>query len=144
MEVSKVISPNQILVSSFFGGPIAAIYFLRKNYIALGDDHYARNTLIYGVTLIIFVILLLAFLPEEIPNLILPLAYSLAAKQIAVSTQLEKHKIETSDMYAFESNIKIFGISIIALMIFMILAVLIFVILEAAGLISLADLPHQK
>tara|TARA_B110000211_G_C13877212_1_gene463529 strand:+ start:475 stop:660 length:186 start_codon:yes stop_codon:yes gene_type:complete len=36
MEVKKLLSPNQIALGSFWGGPIAAVYYLRQNYLAMG------------------------------------------------------------------------------------------------------------
>ena len=138
MESSKVLSPNQILAGSFWGGPIAAVYYLRRNYIALGKDDYAQKTLAYGIIIIVFLLGLLPFLPEKFPNMILPLAYSFAAMQLATSTQLRKQMIEESDEYEFESNFKIFGVGLVTLVFFLVSVALVIMMFESAGFVSLS------
>ncbi|GGB14863.1 hypothetical protein [Agarivorans gilvus] len=138
MEVKKVLSPAQIAGGSFWGGPIATVYYLRKNYLLIGNEALAQKTLIYGAIFIIFLMAILPFLPEKFPNMVLPLAYCLAARQIAETTQLKKDQIEGSEEYTFESNWKIFGVGILTLLIFLIVAMAVMFALEAASIVSLA------
>jgi hypothetical protein len=49
---STMASPRQAAVATFFGGPVALIYFLRKNYIGIGDLDSARRTLRLGFLLL--------------------------------------------------------------------------------------------
>lgn len=138
MEVKKVLSPAQIAGGSFLGGPIAAVYYLRKNYLAIGKEDLAQKVLIYGVLFVIFLLGLLPFLPEKFPNMVLPLAYCLAARQIAETTQLKKAQIEGSEEYTFESNWRILGVGILTLLMFLVVGVAVIFALEAAGIVSLA------
>ena len=121
MEAKKVLSPAQIAIVSFWGGPIATVYYLRKNYLATGNKELAQKALLYGTLFIIFMLGLLPFLPEKFPNTALPLANCLAARMIAETTQLKKEQIEGSEEYTFESNWKIFGVGILTMSIFSIL-----------------------
>ena len=134
MEAKKVLSPAQIAGGSFWGGPIATVYYLRKNYLATGNKELAQKALLYGTLFIIFMLGLIPFLPEKFPSIALHLAYCLAARQIAKTTQLKKEQIEGSEEYTFESNWKIFGVGILTMLIFLILAIAVLFVLDAAGI----------
>ena len=137
MDVKTVLSPTQIAVGSFWGGPIATVYYLRKNYLAIGNEELAQKTLLFGVVFLIFLLGLLPFLPEKFPNMIIPFAYCLAARKIAEATQLKKEQIENSEEYIFESNWKIFGVGVLTLLLFSVVALVVMFALEAVGLVSL-------
>lgn len=138
MEVRKILSPTQIAGGSFWGGPIATVYYLRKNYISLGKVDYAQKTLIYGIIFLTCLLGIIPFLPEKFPNLLIPMIYCLSAKQIASATQMEKEQIEQSEEYTFESNWKILGVGILTLLLFMIIAIVVMFLLDASGLVILA------
>ena len=134
MEAKKVLSPAQIAGGSFWGGPIATVYYLRKNYLATGNKELAQKALLYGTLFIIFMLGLIPFLPEKFPSIALHLAYCLAARQIAKTTQLKKEQIEGSEEYTFESNWKIFGVGILTMLIWLILGIAGWFVLDAAGI----------
>lgn len=138
MEGKKVLSPGQIAGGSFWGGPIATVYYLRKNYLAQGNEVYAQKALLYGVCFVIFLLGLLPFLPEKFPNMLLPLIYCLSAKQIAETTQLKKAQIKESEEYTFESNWKIFGVGILTMLIFLIIVIVAMMAFEAMGIVTIA------
>lgn len=138
MNARIVLSPNQILGSSLWGGPIAAVYYLRRNYLALGKEELAQKALILGVIFIALLLGLIPFLPEKFPNMALPLIYCLSAKQIATTTQLEKINIEQNDAYTFESNWKILGVGFLTLISFLVISILVIFMLDAIGFLSLA------
>jgi hypothetical protein len=48
-----VISPRQASVAVFLGGPVACAYFIRMNYVAIGDLISARKVLQIGAALIL-------------------------------------------------------------------------------------------
>ena len=60
--------------------------------------------------------------------------YSLAAKSIAGSTQMEKEQIEQSEEYAFESNWKVFWVSTLILLMTILVAIAVVFIFDAAGI----------
>lgn len=138
MEAKKLLSPTQIAGGSFWGGPIATVYYLRRNYLLLGNEDYAQKTLVYGILFVVFLLCSIPFIPEEFPNMVLPLIYCLSAKQIATSTQLEKEQIENNEEYDFESNWKIFSVGFLTLVLFLVVAVAVMFGLEASGFVILA------
>lgn len=72
----KLFSKNSLLLSSFFGGPVAITYILWKNFKALDKQTYAQNTLYIGIASTVVLFGLLVFLPEEtvdnFPNFLIP------------------------------------------------------------------------
>jgi hypothetical protein len=72
----KIFSKNSLLISSFFGGPIAITYILWKNFKALNKKTYAQNTLYIGITSTVVLFGLLFLLPEDsvekFPKFIIP------------------------------------------------------------------------
>nr|CAP47474.1 putative integron gene cassette protein [uncultured bacterium] len=138
MENRIIYSPNQIGLGSFWGGPIAAVYMLRSNYLVIEKEDYAQKVLSYGFIFTIALLAILPFLPEKFPNMIIPLLYCYSAKQIAESTQLKKDDIENNESNDFASNWKIFGIGTLTLIIFLVIAVIELVVLETMGVITLA------
>lgn len=138
MELKKIYSPNQIFGGSLWGGPIAAVYFLRSNYLELGDEEKAKKALSYGVLFILSIMAVLPFLPENFPGMVLPLAYCLVSKQLAITTQLDKEAIEESAEHTFVSSWKVFGIGTIALATLLIALIAFFIVLEDFGVINLA------
>ena len=50
---SIMVSPLQAAVGTFFGGPVALIYFLRMNYIGIGDLDSARRIVRLGCFLLL-------------------------------------------------------------------------------------------
>ena len=85
MQKIAIYSPVQVVTCSFFGGPFAAVFVLKKNFDALGDKAGSLKTIIWGSVFIVLLFLSLPFLPEKFPHYVLPLAYSIAAREIAKS-----------------------------------------------------------
>ena len=137
--MKKLYSPKQVSVGAFLGGPIAAVYFLKKNFDALGKINEARSTLLYGTLMTIGMIFVLPFLPEKFPNMALPVVYTAWANLVVQQYQLKKSDIEASNEYTFGSNWKVLAVSIASLALFFVLAIPVFIGLEKAGYINLAD-----
>lgn len=137
MSEIKIYSPNQILFGSFWGGPVAVVYFLRNNYISLNNDEYAKKTLIVGSLFILALCGILPFLPENFPNMVIPLAYSFFAKQLSVTTQLSKEAIENNENHTFESSWKVLGVGTLALLLFLLIVMIVMLILNFIGIDSL-------
>ena len=58
------------------GSPIAAAWFAHRNLSELGQRRSARKVLKIGLALTIALLALALVLPDNFPNIILPLAYS--------------------------------------------------------------------
>jgi hypothetical protein len=76
-------SSNQIFAASLIGAPIAAAWFAAANFRALGQLTNARRVILWGVLATAVVMGLAFVLPDSVPNIVLPLAYSLAIRALA-------------------------------------------------------------
>ncbi|WP_346838129.1 hypothetical protein [Microbulbifer sp. SAOS-129_SWC] len=137
-EPGEIYSPNQITAGSFLGGPIAAIYFLRSNYLIIGKLEHAKKVLVFGILFIIILIGIIPFVPENLPNLFIPFVYTLAAKQIAAATQPSREEIDKDTRYSFPSNWKVLGITLISAIIFIIVLAAAMFFMDGIGLINLS------
>lgn len=117
-DVQLLYTPRQVLQGSFLGGPLAAVYYLWKNFQTLGNSSGAKWTLRYGLAFSILLLLLIPLLPERTPNLIIPLAYSWSAYFLVVRYQRSKEQISSSPELGFHSTWKVTGIALAGLITF--------------------------
>jgi hypothetical protein len=113
----KLYSPTQVYASSFLGGPLAMIFVLRRNFEALGNKAGAKWTLIGGLvfTVALFTVLLVLWhfnVSTEGGKYLVPLLYSVVARQICEKYQKSKQAIQDAPEYEFQSNWKVFGLSL--------------------------------
>ncbi|MBK8810504.1 MAG: hypothetical protein IPN69_07170 [Acidobacteria bacterium] len=78
----NLFSNFQIALATFIGMPIAGSILLAQNYRNLGRAGSGWQTLILGLvsTIVLFIIAFL--LPDGFPNFILPMAYTIAMRQL--------------------------------------------------------------
>lgn len=131
---AKLYTPAQIRAGSFLGGPIAAAYLLRENFLVLDRGTEARTTVVWGIVFVAGLMALLPFLPTRFPNSIIPLLYSLAAGSVADKWQLQKQAIVDSGKYRIQSNWRVFGMALLFMIAFMLIVVLEIFCLVALGL----------
>lgn len=76
----KLYSKKAIGIATFIGGPLAAGYMMRQNYINLNNFRDGNRALTIGIVTTILLFAALFALPEEImnkiPNYILPAIYT--------------------------------------------------------------------
>ena len=111
-----IYSPNQVMAGAFLGGPVGLIWFLRENFVTLGDDGLAKKSLVYGAGLIVALLVILPLLPEKFPSLPFTIAYMILGQQIANSRQMTRKAIEASTRYTFHSNWRVFGLGLLCLL----------------------------
>jgi len=80
---ARMYSSTQMAVASFIGTPIAAAWFAAANFKALGQPRKATQTLLWGLVATAFVIGLALVLPDNTPNTVLPIGYSIGVRVIA-------------------------------------------------------------
>ena len=78
----NLFSDLQIAVATFIGAPIAGGLLLAQNYRTLGKVSSAWQTLIIGFVSTIIVFFIGFLLPENFPNAVLPMAYTIAMRQL--------------------------------------------------------------
>jgi hypothetical protein len=117
-EVTEVFSPKQVYVGTMLGGPLAGIHFVRSNFRDLEKPAQAKTTLAVGIVFVVGIILLITVLPEDFPNLIIPLAYSGIAAFVTWHYQVSAEEAEVSEKYAFLSNWLVAKVALVSFVLF--------------------------
>lgn len=131
----RLYSPTQVACGTI-GGPVGLIYFLKANFSALGNDRLARNTVLYGVLLMLALLATLPFLPDKFPNSPFTIAYILTARYVATKYQMTKQAIAESPDHDFHSNWRVLGIGLLCLVASVIVIVGPYVLLEFFGVLN--------
>ena len=84
VSAGTLYSPRQIFAASFLGSPIAAAWFIHRNFMTLGHESRGLRTLWLGLAATVAVLVAGFFLPKNFPNVLVPLAYSIAINQYAL------------------------------------------------------------
>jgi hypothetical protein len=112
VDKTYLYSPNQVGAGSFVGGPFAVVYLLWANFRALGEAGRARATFFWGAIFVVVIFLIVPFLPEKFPNMVIPVAYTVVARLVADRHQMSKQAIAASGRHEFQSSWKVLGLSI--------------------------------
>jgi hypothetical protein len=134
MSEKEVFSPQQVYVGAFLGGPIAGVYLIKKNFESMLNQKAATLTLMCGSLAVIALTMLIFVLPENIPNMLIPLLYSGLAAGIAWHYQVSKEEAEVNPEYTFISNWSVAKIAVIS---FVLYAVLLVAFLFAFGALGI-------
>ena len=137
MSGSKVYSPVQASLGAFLGGPIASVFFIKQNFVVLNDDEAVKKTNRYGALVITFFISILPFLPENFPNMIIPIITIISTRLLVEKFQFTKEVISNNDDLDFYSNWRVLFVSLISLVVFMIIGVSLLLALDFFGVESL-------
>lgn len=78
----RVYTKGQIFWGTMLGGPLSAIYFLRQNFLAQEDFERSGKTITYGLIFFLLLVIVIPFLPENIPSLPFAIAYAFCARAI--------------------------------------------------------------
>jgi hypothetical protein len=135
MQIKKVYSPGQTFGGAFLGGPVAATYFIYRNFQALDDIINAKKALLIGFVSLIVLFCATIFLVDVDLGILIPLAYSFAASHIVSSFQFDKEKIKQNDSFDFVSGWQVIGITIISFIIVLAIFVGGITLLDTAGLL---------
>ncbi|MCB2052014.1 MAG: hypothetical protein KDE63_11370 [Novosphingobium sp.] len=132
-----VYSPYQVFFSTFFGGPIAAVYLLWKNFEALGKESLARRTALWGSVLVLATVAILPALPDKFSPYLLPAIFGGLAMVIARQYQMKKEAIRDSNEYRFASFWRVVAVAVLSLAATFVLIIVYLVILWSLGLTKL-------
>jgi hypothetical protein len=113
-DTIRVYSPIQVACGTI-GGPVGLIYFLRANFLALGNYRLARTTLVSGLVLIPALLISVVLLPENFPNYPFTIAYILAALYVSAKYQMTKRAIVESAAHDFQSNWRVLWLGLLCL-----------------------------
>lgn len=120
MEQTKIFfSQRAITIATYFGGPLAAGYLVKKNYDTIQQPENAKKALIIGIVSSILIFAGIFSIPEhiidKIPNPLIPLIYTGIIYWIVERIQgeiLKQHKEVGGEFY---SGWKAAGIGAIAM-----------------------------
>ena len=133
----QMFSPTQAAVGAFLGGPFASIYFLRKNFETVNDDDGANNATVIGGVIAFVLIIILGFLPENFPNMAIPILTVVITRMLVEKYQCTKQEITSVDSVSFQSNWHVFIAGVISFVAFMVVAVAILLGMDFAGITAL-------
>lgn len=135
INVQKVYSPTQIAVAAFIGGFVSVIYFLYANFVTLDNEDGKNKTLLYGAIFTVALIAILPFLPDNTPSMPFVIAYVVAGRTLSEKYQMTKKDIIESNEFDFHSNWRVFGISLLCMVVSVVIVVVPLVVLSMTGVI---------
>lgn len=130
--MKNMYSPAQVCLGTFLGGPIAAVYFLKKNYDMMGIEDSGRTTLIWGTLLTLLFMVGLQYIPDSVPVSAVAAGYSAGVMALVQRDHLRKEDISTLPDYDFRSNWNVLCVAAVSLISF--LGLLYFLMLGMATL----------
>ena len=117
----KFYSQKGISIATYFGGPLAAGYLVKKNYEALGQIENGKKALIIGIISSILLFAGILAIPEpiidKIPRALIPLIYTVLIYLIVEKIHGEIFRLHKEADGKFHSNWKATGIGVIAMLI---------------------------
>lgn len=118
-EANKFYSQRAITIATYFGGPLAAGYLVKKNFEVLDQPDNAKKSLIIGIVSTILLFAGIFSIPEpiidKIPQPLIPLIYTAIISLIVERIQgkiLKHHKESGGEFY---SGWKAAGVGAIAM-----------------------------
>ena len=134
MNKQPVYSPTQAALGAFLGGPLASVLFIKKNFNSLGKPEAEKKTLLYGTALSLALIGLLPFLPEQFPNMAIPIATVVTTRAIVEKHQFRKQAISDSETLTFQSNWRVLWVALACLLVFFVAIVAVTIVLDSLGI----------
>ncbi len=135
MEKKKLFTPNQILACSFFGGPMAMIYALWKNFQVLERPRDAQQILFWGSLFIVALLLFSPFIPNW-AEITIPIGYSIAARSIAANHQMRKEDICYSQAYEPQPVVNVAAVAVVFFLVFVLVTFSFIFALVSTGVIE--------
>lgn len=119
----KFYSQKAIGIATFFGGPLAACYLVRENYLVLNKPDEAKKALLYGLLATVAVLGFIFMMPDEVmdkvPNQVIPLIYTAIIYYIVEYTQGDTLKLHEKFGNEFISGWKAALVGFVAMLIFL-------------------------
>ncbi|WP_448570005.1 hypothetical protein [Thalassotalea ganghwensis] len=118
----SIYSPRQIQAATFFGGPFAAAYFLKFSFESIDKHDLASKSFIFSLIGSVLIIGILPFLPEKMPNNVIPLLYLIPVVALLKKHYFTKEQIIESEEFEIESSWKVAGISLASVILYGVIA----------------------
>lgn len=125
-------SKGQVFWGTILGGPIAAVYFLKKNFDAMGNRELSQKTITLGSLIVLLLVLVLPFLPDFIPSVAYSIAYGFTARMIYEQQQTSLKDVQTY------SNWNVVGYALLWMIVIVALIIPVAMLYDHLGLINLS------
>ena len=135
MDKKKLFTPNQIFACAFFGGPLAMIYALWKNFQVLERPRDAKSILIWGALFIVTLLVFSPFIPDW-ADLAVPIAYAFGARSIAANHQMSKEDILHSEAYEPQPTVNVAAVAVVFFLSFVVVIFAFISVLISTGVIT--------
>jgi len=106
-KTKKFYSQKAIAFATYFGGPLAAGYLVKKNYETLGESDKGKKALLIGILSTLLLFACIFSIPEEIidkiPNALIPTVYCGFIYLIVAKVQgneLDEHEENGGEFYS--------------------------------------------
>jgi low affinity Fe/Cu permease len=114
----KIHKENVVYGATFFGGPLAAGYIIAENFKAFGDKKKYTTTLLITTvfTIVLFSIIFLIPAIQNIPHILIPIAYTSLAYALVKhyqGKQIDEHITKGGKIYSVWRSVLIAVISLI-------------------------------
>lgn len=120
-ENKKLYSQKAIGIATYFGGPLAAGYLVKKNYQSLDQDDNGKRAFLIGIVSSLLLFSGMFLIPDNVldklPNALIPLIYTGIIYLIVERIQGEELKLHKENNGDFQSAWKAAGIGVISLVI---------------------------
>lgn len=117
----KFYSQRAIIIATIIGGPLAAGYLIRANYLRLGRPDAAIKALLLGIIATILIFASMFMIPESIidkmPSILVPAVYTVITYQIVEKIQGDILKQQQDKPEIFYSKWRALGIGLVAMVI---------------------------
>lgn len=135
--MKKIYTAKQMMWGSFFGGPVAAIYFLVTGFNAIGRQDFAKRSLWIGIAAMFIFIFLSPYIPDGVPSVSLAFFYVIPVLLLSKDYFLTKMQIEQSSEFDLQSTWKVLGIIILSVCLYVLITIVCFYFFESVGLINI-------
>ncbi len=115
----RLFSPREIVGATFLGTPLAGCLLLAANFKVLGKSDGQRSALLAGVITTVALIGLVFVLPENIPDIVIPLVYTIVMQRVVAKTQDEAYKAHIAGGGAKHSFWRAAGVTAVGLALFL-------------------------
>jgi len=136
-DMQPVYFPGPASAGGFLFGPLASVVFIHHNFKALGNVDGANKTIFFGAIILLLLLVILAFLPENFPRLIIPFITALITRLIVEKNQLTKQVIEESPFLTSQSIWRVLWIGLVCLAVMFVVLIVYMFILDGFGIIDL-------
>lgn len=114
----KLYTPAQIRLGAFLFGPLAATWYLRENFLGIGNRRGGTLVTACGIAFCLFMILAIPFIPDRVPSLTIAMVYLVLAGGVAAKFLPAKDAIGGAGAYLRQSNWQVLWFGLAGLVIF--------------------------